>query len=879
MNSTTPMMKQYYRIKKEYPDSILFFRMGDFYEMFSEDAKVASKVLGIALTSRAKGEGEKIPLCGIPYHALDRYLEKMVDSGFTVAICEQVEDPKKAKGIVRREIVRVVTASTLIRSGTDIKSENTYLACVYPGKDEYGFAIVDLATGEFRGTTFEGKDAKFNLKTEINRLEPKEILIPVSVSEQKDMKEIYSSESILLVTKRDDWWFTKDQAENTLKEHFNVLSLDGFGFGEKSTLISAGGATISYLAETQKSALEHINTLKYYSLSENMVIDPSTLKNLEILKNSADGGKNGTLLQITDYTKTAMGKRLIRNWLVNPLLDLNEINRRLEMVECIRNVYALLRGIDSSLENIWDMERIISKISLETANARDIIALKNSLKSIPPIKDVIYKTESGPLKELVQNLDEASDVSELIEKTIIEDAPLSIRDGGLIRSGFDEELDRLRKITTEGKTFISNMEEKERAKTGISNLKVKYNKVFGYFIEISRTNLSKVPDDYIRKQTLVNAERFITPELKEYEEQVLNAQERLFEVEYEIFCKIRRQIGQESRRIQESARILARIDVLSSFAKAAASNNWRKPSINDSDRINIVEGRHPVIERLTFGMKFVPNDLLLDTHDKSMIIITGPNMAGKSTYIRQVALIVLLAQIGSFVPAKEAEIGIVDRIFTRVGASDYLVRGLSTFMVEMNETANILNNATSKSLIILDEIGRGTSTYDGLSIAWAVVEYIHNHDNLRAKTLFATHYHELAEIVKLLPGVKNMSMAIREWNEEIIFLYKVIEGSVDRSYGVEVARLAGLPDEVIKRAREVLNDLENKDQKMIAGKIRKGRRTREKSPEPKAKQLSLFSDMKDPVIKLISELDTNNLTPLQALEELIKLKDKINKPK
>ena len=876
MSTMTPMMKQYYRIKKEYPDSILFFRMGDFYEMFSEDAKIASKVLGIALTSRAKGKGEKIPLCGMPYHSLDKYLEKMVDSGFTVAICEQVEDPKKAKGIVKREIVRVVTASTLIRSGTDLKSENTYLASVFPKNDEYGFMIVDLATGEFRGTIFDGDNAKTNLKIEISRLEPKEILIPLSQESKDDVKEIYSLESVLLVTKRDDWWFSKEQAESILKEHFGVLSIDGVGFSDNDLLICAGGGIISYLAETQKTALDHINSFKYYSLSDHMVLDPSTLKNLEILKNNVDNTKDGTLLQIIDFTETAMGKRLIKNWLINPLLEQEDINKRLDIVESVRNAYALQSGIDSALENIYDIERIISKISLETANGRDLVALNNSLKMIPLIKDVILKTESGPLKDLIANLDEVREVTGIIDETIMDEPPISLREGGLIKNSYDDELDKLRKITTEGKTFISNLEETEKAKTGISNLKVRYNKVFGYYIEVTKSQAGKVPEDYIRKQTLVNAERFITPELKEYEEQVLNAQERLFEVEYELFCKIRKQIGRESRRIQQTAKVIAQIDVLSSYSKAAASNNWKKPRVDNSSRIKIIEGRHPVIERLSSGMKFVPNDLELDCNDKSMFIITGPNMAGKSTYIRQVALIVLLAQIGSFVPAEEAEIGIVDRIFTRVGASDYLVRGLSTFMVEMNETAHILNNATSKSLIILDEIGRGTSTYDGLSIAWAVVEYIHNSENLKAKTLFATHYHELAEIVKLLPSVKNMSMAIREWNDEIIFLYRVIEGSVDRSYGVEVARLAGLPDEVIIRAREVLTDLENKDQKLIAGNVHKKTRTRKKVSENQFRQLTLFSDMKDPVIKRLSELDTDNLTPIEALKVICELQKKVN---
>jgi len=875
VDAITPMMKQYYRIKKEYPDSILFFRMGDFYEMFSEDAKVASKVLGIALTTRSKGKGERIPLCGIPYHALDRYLEKMVDSGFTVAICEQVEDPRKAKGIVKREIVRVVTASTLIRSGTDVTSENTYLACICPSRGEYGFAIVDLATGEFKGTTFEGENAKSNLKNEISRLEPKEILIPESKAEDEEVKDIYSLESVLLITKRDDWWFAKEQAEQTLKEHFGVLSLDGFGFREKDLVVSAGGAIINYLGETQKSTLEHICSFKYYNLTEHMVLDPSTLKNLEILKNALDNTKEDTLLQIIDYTYTPMGKRLIRSWLINPLLDLEKINKRLDMVETIRNVYALQRGIDASLERISDVEKIVSKVSLETANARDLIALKNSLRMVPPIKDVILKTESGPLKGLVEDLDEVADVADFIEETVNDEPPVSLHDGGLIKAGYNEELDNLRRIATEGKSYISSLEEAERAKTGINSLKVRYNKVFGYYIEVTKPHLSRVPENYIRKQTLVNAERFVTPKLKEYEEQVLNAQERLFDLEYEIFCGVRAKIGKESKRIQETARKIAELDVLSSFAKAAAINNWVRPCVNDSKGIRIVEGRHPVIERLTPGMKFVPNDLDLDGNDKRIIIITGPNMAGKSTYIRQVALIVLLAQVGSFVPAKEAEIGLVDRIFTRIGASDYLVRGLSTFMVEMNETANILNNATGRSLIILDEIGRGTSTYDGLSIAWAVVEYIHSNENLKAKTLFATHYHELAEIVKLLPAVKNMSMAIREWNEEIVFLYKVVEGSVDRSYGVEVARLAGLPNEVIERAREVLVELENKDQKMLGKNIRNRDRSKRGSAGPQYRQLTLFSDLKDPVIKRIAELDTDNMTPLEALKVICELKEKV----
>jgi DNA mismatch repair protein MutS len=880
MNIDTPMMKQYNLIKKEYPDSILFFRMGDFYEMFGEDAKVGSKVLGIALTSRTKGQGEKIPLCGIPYHALDRYLEKMVDSGFTVAICDQVEDPKIAIGIVKREIVRLVTPSTLIRTGKGVESDNTYLASIYATKNDYGFAYVDLATGEFRGSTFSGENAKNNLKNEVMRLEPREILLPESQVPRADITDICSCESILLLTKRDDWFFSTDRAVQILKEHFQVLSLDGIGLQDKSSLISSSGAIVNYLSETQKSTLEHINRLHIYNLTDYMILDSSTLRNLEILKNAIDSSRNGTLLDIIDFTSTPMGKRLIRSWLTTPLLDIGKINQRLEAVSVIRTIYALLRGFETNLDGISDIERIISKISLGSANARDLVALKDSLSRIPKIKDLIEKTESGPLKVLIEGFEDNQDVVELIQKTIVDEPPIAVKEGGIIRSGYDSELDEIKKISLDGKAYITSLEERERKRTGINSLKVRYNKVFGYYIEITKSNLEQVPIDYVRKQTLVNAERFITPELKEYEEKVVGAEERLCEMEYEIFFKIREQIGRKAKEIQKSAGIIAQIDVLTSFAKAAATNNWEKPRVNDTDGIKIIEGRHPVIERLMPGMKFVPNDLDLDGKDRNIIIITGPNMAGKSTYIRQVALIVLLAQVGSFIPAKEADIGVVDRIFTRVGASDHLVRGLSTFMVEMNETANILNNATPKSLIILDEIGRGTSTYDGLSIAWSVVEYIHNSENLKAKTLFATHYHELADIVKVLPNAKNMSMAIREWEDQIVFLYKVIDGSVDRSYGVEVARLAGLPNDVIYRAREVLAELENKDQKVpIKESLISKKSTIEKKQFIHHKQLSLFSDMKDPIIARLNEIDVNNLTPLQALEEIIKLKDKINKPK
>ncbi|MBI5183629.1 MAG: DNA mismatch repair protein MutS [Nitrospinae bacterium] len=866
---STPAMRQYQDIKRKYPEAILFFRMGDFYEMFNEDAKIASKVLEITLTSRHKNKENPIPMCGIPYHAANSYVARLIKGGYKVAICEQVEDPNMAKGIVKREVIRVVTPGMILDSSLLDAKDNNYLVGIYPSEKGYGLSILDISTGEFKVTEFIGGDSFQELESEFNRVEPKEVLVPDGRKDDSLLGTLFHN-SRYNITPYLDWVFGYDFAYQILIDQLKTISLDGFGCEGMPLAISSGGALIHYIKETQRSSLSHINRIIVYNVKDYMNLDSSTVKNMELVVRGIDGSRKGSLIELLDLTVTAMGGRRLKDWILKPLLDIERIKERHEAVEEFK-INPLLRDeLRGFFKGIYDIERITGRITLSAANARDLIALKRSINLLPKIEDLLIGISSGLIHQLLTGWDNLIEIGELIEKGIDDDPPLGLKDGGLIKGGFNGELDELRKISREGKEWITNLEDLERQRTGIGSLKVRYNKVYGYYIEVTKKNLPLVPEGYIRKQSLVNTERFISPELKEYESKILGAEERIIELEYEIFNKIREEIAGEGKRIQKVARIIAELDLLLSLAEVAHRYNYVRPVINEGDSIDIIEGRHPILEQVDRGERFIPNDTHIDCHENQILIITGPNMAGKSTYLRQVALIVLMAQIGGFVPAKETTIGIVDRIFTRVGAHDNLLRGQSTFMVEMNETANILNNATSRSLIILDEIGRGTSTFDGVSIAWSVVEYIHDSERVGARTLFATHYHELTELSMILKRVKNYNIAVREWNEEIIFLRKIVKGGADKSYGIQVARLAGLPAEVLKRAKEVMMNLEESELNEI-GMPKLGYKkysTKEMTPA----QLSLFQAPQDILKERIREIDIDNITPMEALNKLHELK-------
>ena len=815
-NETTPAMKQYQNIKGDYPDSILFFRIGDFYEMFFDDAITASKALNITLTSRDKNKENPVPMCGVPHHAVDIYIGRLIRKGFKVAVCEQMEDPKTVKGVVKREVIRVITPGTVLNPHLLGEKENNFFISLYPNQRGYGLAVIDISTGDFRIAEFSDSSDASNgdlikrLKNEFLKLEPKEILVPKSFLNNSDSKlQTLNSELSAAVNSCEEWVYDYDYAYKTLLEQFKTVSLDGFGCENMPLAVSAAGAAIYYFKATQKSPLTHLYRISLLKSDEFMNLDFSTQRNLELTRRSYDGSKEGSLLGLLDLTVTSMGGRRLKEWLLKPLLNADKIKTRHDTVGKLKDSHRTREEIRDNLNKILDMERLTARITLSAANARDLIALKNSITPIKTIKGLLEKIPSEIFKGMLSEWDDLSDIEKLIDISIKDEPPLSLKDGGLIKDGYSKELDELRSISRDGKEWIVQMEGRERERTGIANLKVSYNKVFGYFIEITKKHLSKVPEGYVRKQTVATGERYISQELKEYEDKILGAEEKIKNIEYQIFEEIRKRIAEEGKRILKMAGIISEIDVLASLAEVASRYDYICPSINENDTIEIIDGRHPILERIIEGERFVPNDTCLDNHNNQIMIITGPNMAGKSTYMRQVALIVLMAQTGSFVPAREAKVGIVDRIFTRVGAQDYLQKGQSTFMVEMNETANILNNATSRSLIILDEIGRGTSTFDGISIAWSVVEYIHN--NTKAKTLFATHYHELTELSMTLDSVKNYNIAVKEWNDEIIFLRKIAVGSADKSYGIQVARLAGLPKEVIERAKEVLANLENKE--------------------------------------------------------------------
>ena len=877
-NNLTPMMKQYMQTKEEYKDCILFYRLGDFYEMFFDDALTASKELEITLTGKNCGLEERAPMCGIPYHAVDSYLNRLVSKGYKVAICEQVEDPKTAKGIVKREVIRVVTPGTnLDTQGLD-ETKNNYIMCIVYMADRYGLSIADVTTGEYLVTEL---DSQTKLMDELYKFMPSEIVCNeafyMSGMDLDDLKNrlhmaIYSLEA---------WYFDDALCRETLQEHFKVASLEGIGLSDYECGMIASGALLKYLEETQKNSLSHMSRLTRYATGNYMVLDSATRRNLELVETLREKQKRGSLLWVLDKTKTAMGARTLRKYVEQPLIDKKSIVKRLDAVAELKDNAICREEIREYLNPVYDLERLVGKITYQSANPRDLIAFQSSLSMLPSVKCILKDMESDLLKEIYEELDPLEELCDLVGRAIQEEPPLAMKEGGIIKDGYNEEVDRLRKAKSEGKNWLADLETKEREKTGIKNLRIRYNKVFGYYLEVTNSFKDLVPDYYTRKQTLANAERYIIPELKELEDTILGAEDKLCALEYELYCEVRNTIAAELTRIQRTAKAVAKLDVIASLALVAERNNYVRPKINEKGVIDIRDGRHPVVEKMIPNDMFIANDTYLDDKKQRISIITGPNMAGKSTYMRQAALIVLMAQLGSFVPASSANIGLVDRIFTRVGASDDLASGQSTFMVEMNEVANILRNATSKSLLILDEIGRGTSTFDGLSIAWAVVEYISNSKLLGAKTLFATHYHELTELEGKISNVNNYCIAVKEKGDDIVFLRKIVKGGADKSYGIQVAKLAGVPDPVINRAKEIVEELVTAD---ITGKVKDiavqgsetKKKTQKKLDEVDLTQFSLFDTVKDDdVLNELKELDISHMTPMDAMNKLYQLQNKL----
>ena len=878
MAALTPMMQQYMAIKEQYKDCILFYRLGDFYEMFYDDALTASRELEITLTGKNCGQEERAPMCGVPYHAVDVYLNKLVAKGYKVAICEQAEDPKQAKGIVKREVIRIVTPGTNLSQQALDEGRNNYLMCLVYDNNQFGLAITDISTGDFYTT--EVATLK-ELYDEIHRFSPSEIICNDSFYMSGASLDDFKDRLHVSVSTLDTWYMDEAVSVQKIKEHFKVASLDGLGLTDFPSGTLAVGALLLYLYETQKNTLDNLTKITPYRSGGYMIIDSATNRNLELIETLREKQKKGSLLWVLDKTKTAMGARLMRNWIEQPLIEKKKITARQDAVEELYNDMITREEIREYLNAVYDLERLVTRISYRTANPRDLIAFKTSLGMIPPVKQLLSQAKSAELKEIDERMDCLEDIYDLIEKSIQDEPPIMIREGGMIKEGYNEDVDKFRLSRTEGKTWLAELEAREKEKTGIKNLRVRYNKVFGYYLEVTNSYKELVPEDWTRKQTLANAERYITPELKELEDMILGAEDKLAALEYDLYCEVRDSIGEQVVRIQETAKAIAHLDVLASLACVAQSNDYVRPSINTKGVIDIQGGRHPVVEKMNNNQMFIDNDTYLDNKNHRISIITGPNMAGKSTYMRQSALIVLMAQIGSFVPAKSANIGIVDRIFTRVGASDDLASGQSTFMVEMTEVANILRNATSRSLLILDEIGRGTSTFDGLSIAWAVVEHISNPKLLGAKTLFATHYHELTELEGKLDSVNNYCIAVREQGDDIIFLRKIIRGGADKSYGIEVARLAGVPDSVIDRAKEISSWLEETDvtDKAKNLQVRTSAKKKEVVREavPAEKQMSLFDiyPADHPVLKELAGLDVSNMTPIQALNTLYELQKRL----
>ncbi len=879
------MMQQYIETKEQYKDCILFYRLGDFYEMFFEDAILASKELELTLTGKDCGMEERAPMCGVPYHAVDVYLNRLVSKGYKVAIGEQVEEPKLAKGLVKREVIKVVTPGTNINAQTLDEGKHNYLMCIVYMGDEFGLAVCDVATGDFLVTELDSLRA---LNDEITKFAPSEIIcntgFMVSGADADDIKNRLGISIFTL----DSWYFDDETAKKALMEHFKVMSLEGLGLADYNIGSVCAGALMLYLRETQKNSLEQLSSVTTYTTGKYMIIDTSTRRNLELVETLREKQKRGSLLWVLDKTKTAMGARLLRSYIEQPLIQKEAILKRQNTVEEINSSLITREELREYLNPIYDLERLIGRIAYNSATPRDMTAFKTSIQMIPHIKRLLgeFKAESSNFfREINDDMDDLSDIADMIDKAIMEEPPLSIKDGGIIKDGYNDEVDRLRLSKTEGKNWLAELEAFERERTGVKNLKIKYNKVFGYCIEITNSykNQFEMPEDYTRKQTLTNAERYITPRLKELEDTILGAEDRLSALEYELFGEIRKKISENIKRIQTTAKAVARLDVYASFAYVAEKNNFVKPNINEKGVIDIKKGRHPVVEKMIVNDMFVANDTYLDNSLNRISIITGPNMAGKSTYMRQTALIVLMAQIGSFVPAESANIGICDRIFTRVGASDDLASGQSTFMVEMTEVANILRNATANSLLILDEIGRGTSTFDGLSIAWAVVEHISNTKLLGAKTLFATHYHELTELEGMLSGVNNYCIAVKEQGDDIVFLRKIVKGGADKSYGIQVAKLAGVPESVIGRAKEIVTELIDADISKKAKEIaaagqaaNSGKKKPEKPDEVDLAQMSLFDTVRDEdIVNEINGLDLGNMTPIDAMNTLYRLQNKL----
>ncbi|WP_416176421.1 DNA mismatch repair protein MutS [Clostridium sp.] len=873
----TPMMRQYLDIKEKYKDCIIFFRLGDFYEMFFEDAKLASKELELALTGRDCGLKERAPMCGIPYHSADTYISKLISNGHKIAICEQLEDPALAKGIVKRGIIKILTPGTYTNASFLEENKNNYIASLYidERKNKFSISFCDVSTGEFNCT-----DSSLEISTilnEISKYNPNEILIQENIPSNiyNKIDEIFKSS----FTKLNNSYFTDYNFNEILSNQFN--NFDSKNFNE--FLIKCCGSLLKYIIDTQKTSLSHINKLNYYNIVDYLSIDINSRKNLELTENLREKRKKASLLWVIDKTNTAMGGRQLRRWIERPLINKNEINKRLDAVEELINDISNHEDLKNALKNIYDIERLVGKISSKSVNAKELIFLKNSIEKIPDIKSILSKFKSNLLSNMYKNLDELKDIYDIINTAIPDDPPISLKEGNLIKKGYSAEIDELKDIKSNGKKWIANLEQSERNETGIRSLKIGYNKVFGYFIEVTKSNLNLIPDGrYIRKQTLANSERYITPELKEMEDKILKAEDKLINLEYIEFVKVRESIEKQVDRMQNTSKIISELDCLSSLATVALENNYCKPKINSGDKISIVEGRHPVVEKMLESGDFVSNDTYLDNDENQMLLITGPNMAGKSTYMRQTALIVILAQIGSFVPAKSASISICDKIFTRIGASDDLASGKSTFMVEMWEVSNILKNATNKSLVLLDEVGRGTSTYDGLSIAWSVIEYICTNKKIKCKTLFATHYHELTKLEGTIPGVKNYSVSVNELNGEVVFLRKIIPGGADQSYGIEVAKLAGLPNSVIDRAKEILKKLEMKKTGIDVNTIFNSdnnkntvNNTNEKKRNDSAIQMDITDIEKQNILKEISNINILNMTPMEGFNKLYDIIERV----
>ncbi len=860
------MVQQYLEIKDQYPDAILFFRMGDFYEMFFEDAKTAARALSITLTSRNKNDPEPIPMCGVPHHSARNYVARLIDQGHKVAICDQVEDPGQAKGLVRREVVQVVTPGMVVDDSFLEAKANTYVAAVARKGKQLGIACMDVSTGEFRATMTDSMEA---VVQEVARVAPKEVLLPESLAADGKAAALMERVRHLAVTEVEDEQFETRRGREALCDQFDTHSIEGFGLQDMPAAVAAAGAVLGYVRAAQKQTLSHVTRITPYSLDNYLWLDENTTRNLELLANMGTGKRQGSLLDVLDKTVTAMGGRLLRQWTRYPLMDPQAINERLDAVGEARDQPVARENIREALTSVYDLERLRTRISMGRANARDLLSVKESLKRLPALWTELGRFSSALFADSEVLGDELADVAALIEEAVDDDAPQAIREGGIIKPGYHEELDELRDMAGNAKGWIASMEAKEREKLGINSIKVRYNKVFGYYIEVPKTHSDAVPPGYHRKQTLVNAERYITDELKEYETRVLGAEERAAALEFELFTDLVHRVADENHRLLAASGYLARADALCALAHVADHNGYCRPEVSDDGRLEIHEGRHPVVEQMVAAGRFVENDILMDMEQNQVMIITGPNMAGKSTILRQAALSVVMAQMGSFVPAKSAAVGIVDRIFTRVGALDNLSAGQSTFMVEMQETANILNNATPRSMVVLDEIGRGTSTFDGMSLAWAVAEYLHELDGLGVKTLFATHYHELTDLAQTLPRVVNYNVAVNEWRGEIMFLHKLEPGGTNRSYGIAVARLAGIPRNVLKRAKQVLARVEDMD----AERTRNEKRVRE--PDPGQVQLSLFPTPAELVAQTLTGLDIDHMTPVEALSMLAELQEKI----